>query len=92
MSQTRAGSLVETIVNVAVGFVLSLCLQMFLAWWYGLKTSVAVDLQICLWFTVLSLARSYVLRRAFNRFGTQLMCLLDRIRLRLVRLVEWVRA
>jgi hypothetical protein len=59
--------MIEAAVNVAIGFALSLCLQAALSHFYGLQTSFSVDLQITLWFTALSLARGYVVRRVFNR-------------------------
>lgn len=66
MSQSRRGSMVEALANVAVGLVLSLGLQTALSEWYGLRTSLAVDVQIVILFTGLSLMRGYVLRRVFE--------------------------
>lgn len=64
--QSRLWSAVETCVSVAVGFVLSLALQVVLMAVYGIEHDFMRDLQITGWFTVLSLARGYVLRRLFN--------------------------
>lgn len=77
--QSRALSALESVANVAVGFVLSFALQRILMSAYGLNTTAAVDLQITLAFTVLSLARSYGMRRLSNRFGGALQRRLDRL-------------
>lgn len=71
MSQSRRASLVETCTNIAIGFALSLGLQTLLMHAYGLHTSIGTDLQITVWFTVLSLVRGYVLRRVFNRIDSR---------------------
>lgn len=65
--QSRRASAVETLVSVAVGFVLSLALQVVLMRFYGVEHDLARDLQITLAFTFLSILRGYVLRRVFNR-------------------------
>lgn len=65
--QTRLHSLVEQLANVASGFVLSALLWHFIVqpvW--GIRTSVAENLQITALFTVVSIARGYLWRRAFN--------------------------
>jgi hypothetical protein len=69
MGQSRRASLVEAVVNVAVGFALSLGLQVALSHFFGWNTSLATDVYIVLLFTCLSLARSYMLRRLFNRMA-----------------------
>jgi len=65
--QSRRASAVETLVSVAVGFVLALALQVVLMHLYGIEHDFSRDLQITLAFTSLSLARGYLLRRLFNR-------------------------
>lgn len=66
--QTRKGSLVESLSNTGVGFVLSLLVWEFVVkpvW--EINTSFAENLSITLLFTVVSVARGYVLRRVFNQ-------------------------
>ena len=41
--------------------------QIVVSHWYNLPLNVTQNMQIVLFFTVLSVARSYVLRRVFNR-------------------------
>lgn len=65
--QSRWMSLVEAIVNVVVGYLLALATQFAVFPWFGLAVSVAENLLIGAVFTAVSLARSYVLRRLFER-------------------------
>ena len=60
-------SLIESLTNVAIGMVVSFFGQIVVSHWYKLPLNVAQNMQIVLFFTVLSVARSYVLRRVFNR-------------------------
>lgn len=57
-TQTRLGSLIESLINVLIGFGISLVLPA-----YGHAVTLADNLQITLIFTI---ARSYLLRRYFN--------------------------
>ena len=66
MSQSRKGSLIEACTNIAVGFVISLISQLTIYPLYGIHASIETNVQITIWFTVISLARSYGLRRLFN--------------------------
>lgn len=66
MSQTRLGSLVETILNVAVGFVVSFGITDLVMPLYGHDVSASDNLEITTIFTVASILRSYTTRRAFN--------------------------
>lgn len=66
MSQSRKGSMLEALVNVAVGFGIALISQIVIFPWYGVRVPLSTDLAITGWFTIISLARSYCLRRLFN--------------------------
>lgn len=65
--QTRIGSLIETLTNTAVGFLVSVGFSAFIYPLYGWTPSLATNMQITVWFTLLSIARGYVLRRVFTR-------------------------
>lgn len=65
--QSRMMSLIESLTNVAIGMVVSFFGQIVVSHWYNLPLNVAQNMQIVLFFTVLSVARSYLLRRVFNR-------------------------
>ena len=53
--------------NVAVGYGIAVATQVAVFPLFGLHASLADNLAIGAVFTVVSLARSYVLRRVFNR-------------------------
>lgn len=72
MSQSRTHSLVETMANVASGFVISALFWEFVVkpvW--ALPTSTSDNLAITSCFTVLSIARGYVWRRLGNWLSTR---------------------
>ena len=64
--QTRLSSLIEAVINVAIGFVVSLLLTAFLLPAYGHHVTWSQNLQITGIFTIASIARSYFVRRWFN--------------------------
>lgn len=65
--QSRKWSMIETLTNVGVGFVLSLISQIVIFHFYGVTLPLQENVEITLWFTVVSIMRSYYLRRLFNR-------------------------
>jgi hypothetical protein len=67
--QTKAMSLVESLVNVAIGYTVGVASQALIFPLFGLSVSLHDNLLIGLAFTVVSIARSYVVRRAFNKIG-----------------------
>lgn len=64
--QTRLSSLIEAVINVAIGFVVSLVITAIVLPAYGHPVSWAENLQITGIFTVFSILRAYVVRRYFN--------------------------
>lgn len=68
MSQTRKHSLIESLVNVAVGYGIALASQLLIFPLFGIHISLQDNIVIGLLFTVVSIARSYALRRVFNRW------------------------
>jgi hypothetical protein len=69
--QSRAMSLVEAVANVVVGFAVAVLAQMLVFPLFGLRASLDQNLGIGAIFTVVSLVRSYALRRVFNRRAIQ---------------------
>lgn len=65
-TQSRIDSLAESLTNTAIGFAISLVTWIILSRAYGIPMSWSVNVQITLWFTVVSIARQYVLRRVFD--------------------------
>ncbi|HXF87901.1 MAG TPA: hypothetical protein VNK48_06090 [Xanthobacteraceae bacterium] len=59
-------SLVEALINVAVGFGLAVLTQMMIFPLFGLAVSLGHNLQIGAIFTAVSILRSYALRRLFE--------------------------
>ncbi|MCB1889089.1 MAG: hypothetical protein KDH20_15890 [Rhodocyclaceae bacterium] len=71
MSQPRAHSLLEQILSVGSGFVVSLIFWTYVVvpvWQLPVQT--ADNLQITAAFTALSITRGYLWRRIFNRLGS----------------------
>jgi hypothetical protein len=66
--QTRLQSLVEVCLSIAVGFCLSLLLQVFLVWRDGVNLTLGQSLEWTGYFTILAIVRGYFLRRFFNWF------------------------
>ena len=65
--QTRKQSLVEVCVSTLLAFAISAAAQQWvIAPLFDLQTSHSQNLLITVFFTVISLVRSYVFRRAFN--------------------------
>ncbi len=67
MSQTKLGSWLEAWANIAVGFAINWVANMLVLPLFGFYVTGAQAFNIGLIFTAISLVRSYVLRRAFNR-------------------------
>jgi len=66
MKQSRAMSLVEVIANVVVGYGVAVVTQMLVFPLFGLQMTLAQNLKLGLIFTVVSIARSFTLRRVFE--------------------------
>jgi len=64
--QTRLMSMVETITNVAIGLVVSFLSQVVVFKYYDIHISLAQNLELTLYFTVVSVIRGFALRRFFN--------------------------
>jgi membrane protein implicated in regulation of membrane protease activity len=67
MSQTHRESLTEAVTNVAVGYLLAVGTQLVVFPLLGLTLTFGENLGIGALFTVVSLARSYLLRQLFER-------------------------
>lgn len=67
MSQSKGGSLVEAVVNTAVGFGINTSANYFLLPLFGLYPSVGDSMAMAVMFTVISVGRNYIIRRFFNR-------------------------
>jgi hypothetical protein len=64
--QTRKASLTESLMNVAIGYGIALAAQIIVFPWFGINIPLASNIAIGLIFTVVSIARSFALRRLFE--------------------------
>lgn len=66
MKQSRLMSLAESVANVIVGYGVAVVTQILIFPIFGLHTTLAQNLKIGAAFTVMSIARSFALRRVFE--------------------------
>ena len=66
MKQSRAMSLVESIVNVIVGYCVAVVTQVLIFPSFGVHVTLAQNLKISAAFTMISICRSFALRRIFE--------------------------
>jgi uncharacterized protein (DUF2062 family) len=64
--QSRLASFIESIVNIAIGYGVAVGSQLAIFPLFGIDIPLSDNLAIGLWFTAISLVRSYVVRRMFN--------------------------
>jgi hypothetical protein len=65
--QLKRHSLLESIVNVAVGYGVALLSQIIIFPVFGIHVSLRDNVLIGVFFTIISIVRSYLLRRLFTR-------------------------
>ncbi|WP_396957685.1 hypothetical protein [Nitrosomonas sp.] len=66
LDQTKLGSLIEAGMNIMIGYGVALLSQLALFPAFDIHVSLSTNLWIGLWFTAISLVRSYIIRRWFN--------------------------
>lgn len=64
--QTRKASFVETLLNTALGYGVALSAQIIVFPWFGINIPLSSNILIGAIFTVVSIARGFVLRRMFE--------------------------
>ena len=70
--QSKSASLCEAITNVSFGFGISVLANFYVLPLWGFKVSPRASLEIGLAFTLISVLRSYLLRRLFNWYHHRL--------------------
>ena len=65
--QSKKQSLIESLTNIFIGYFVALASQMVIFPLFDIHISVSDNLWIGVWFTVISIIRSYVVRRVFNK-------------------------
>ena len=68
MKQSRVMSLVESVANVVVGYGVAVATQILIFPVFGLHTTLAQNLKMGIIFSFVSIARSFALRRLFERW------------------------
>lgn len=66
VKQTRKASFAEAMMNVAIGYGVALLSQIIVFPWFGIRIGLAENIAIGLIFTVISIVRSFALRRFFE--------------------------
>lgn len=66
MSQSRLGSFIEALVNVAIGFTINYIANLLIFPLFDMHISLADNFWLGIIYTFISIARSYVIRRWFN--------------------------
>lgn len=64
--QSRKHSLVETCVNVGIGWVTAFILQLLIFPAFGIEVPLSTNIYISLIFTSFAIVRGYIIRRFFN--------------------------
>ena len=65
--QTRIISAIEALTNIAIGMGVALASQYAVFPFFDIHVSHTAHLQITFWFTLISFARSFLIRRWFSR-------------------------
>lgn len=65
-TQGKLESFVETCINTGIGYVVALLSQLIVFPMVGIDVPLSTNLEIGAWFTVISVARGYIIRRWFN--------------------------
>lgn len=69
--QTKKHSLIESLVNILIGYFTALFSQFLIFPLFDINIPIQDNLLIGFYFTLISLARSYLVRRYFNNLGNK---------------------
>jgi hypothetical protein len=67
MRQTRLGSLIEVSINILIGFWINFVANLVVLPLFGLNVTIADNFLIGFIYTFISVARSYIVRRWFEK-------------------------
>lgn len=65
--QTKKQSIIESCTNIGTGYIISMIANYFVLPLFGYSVDMAKSAKIAVVFSVISIVRSYVIRRCFNR-------------------------
>lgn len=66
MEQTKLQSLIETLFNTAIGYLIAVGSQIVIFPFFDIHIPMSDNFLIGMWFTVISIIRGYAIRRFFN--------------------------
>jgi len=69
LTQSKRHSFYESITNIFIGYTIAVISQMLIFPLFGINVPIADNLLIGLYFTIISFARSYTLRRYYIYIG-----------------------
>lgn len=69
--QTRLDSFIESVINIFIGYAVAVASQLLVFPLFNIHVSFTDNLLIGLYFTAISLVRSYAIRRFFNHKNKQ---------------------
>lgn len=64
--QSKTQSLIETFVNILIGYIVAIAAQVIVFPWFGIEADFDTNIKIGVIFTLVSVVRTYVVRRFFN--------------------------
>ena len=64
--QKKKTSLIEALINTAIGYFVALATQVIIFPWFGIDATLGQQVTIGVIFTVVSIVRGYFVRRMFN--------------------------
>jgi len=67
IGQTKRHSFYECIMNVIIGYIIAIGSQLVIFPMYGIHIPIQTNLSMGLWFVLISIIRTYVVRRWFNK-------------------------
>jgi len=67
MSQSKIGSFIESLTNTLSGTGIAFLASLYIFPAYGFNPSVGDNIEIVCFFTIVGVARNYILRRFFNK-------------------------
>ncbi len=65
--QTKQNSFIESLINVAIGYGVAIVSQLIIFPIFNINITLSENFLIGLWFTIISIIRSYIIRRWFNK-------------------------
>lgn len=68
--QSKKHSMMETFLNIAIGWIVSICANAIIFPIVGVDLPLEANLKVSVFFTIISIIRTYAVRRYFNRLHT----------------------